>query len=258
MSDKKISIITTTFQDVNHLKEVVEGIKKQDYPKIEYIIVDGGSTDGTVPYLEGLEKDFSYGWPERQLRWISEKDAGIYDALNKGINMATGDIIGPMFDKFANPHVLTDMVASIEKENTDGVHGDLYYVDEQDEPVRTWIMGNDRKIQDGWMPAHPTLYLKKEVYDRFGVYKTDYKIAADYEYMIRILKEDSVKLSYIPRVLVHMFYGGTSSGGLSNYILSFKESKRALEENHIKGAFWITFKRTFIVLFQFVKAKMSS
>lgn len=256
MSDKKISIITTTYQDVNHLKKVVEGIKNQDYPRLEYIIVDGGSTDGTVEYLKELEQDFSYGWPEREVKWISEKDSGIYDALNKGICMATGDIIGPMFDKFSNPRVLSDMVSVIEKEGTDGVHGDLYYVDEQDNPIRKWKMGNIKTIRDGWMPAHPTLYLKKEVYDKFGVYKTDYRIAADYEYMIRILKDNQVRLSYIPEVLVHMFYGGTSSGGLKNYILSFQEGKRALEENQMKGAFFITVKRTLIVLMQFVKAKI--
>lgn len=255
MSDKKISIITTTYQDVSHLKKVVEGIKNQDYPRLEYIIVDGGSTDGTVEYLKELEQDFSYGWPEREVKWISEKDSGIYDALNKGIRMATGDIIGPMFDKFSHPHVLSDMVSIIEKEGTDGVHGDLYYVDEQDNPVREWKMGNTKTIRDGWMPAHPTLYLKKEIYDKFGVYKTDYRIAADYEYMIRILKDGKTQLSYIPEVLVHMFYGGTSSGGLKNYILSFQEGKRALEENQIKGAFFITVKRTLIVLMQFVKAK---
>ena len=255
MSNKVISIVTTTYQDVEHLKKVVEGIKKQDYPRIEYIIVDGGSKDGTVDYLKELEKDFSYGWPERRVRWISEKDEGIYDALNKGIRMATGDLIGPMFDQFANPHVLSDMVSVIEEEDSDGVHGDLYYVDEEVNPVREWKMGNTKTIRDGWMPAHPTLYLKKEVYDRFGVYKTNYRIAADYEYMIRILKNNDVRLSYIPRVLVHMFYGGTSSGGLSNYMLSFKEGKRALEENDIKGAFFITVKRTLLVLKQFVQAK---
>ena len=255
MSNKVISIVTTTYQDVEHLRKVVEGIKKQDYPLIEYIIVDGGSKDGTVDYLKELEQDFSYGWPERRVRWISEKDEGIYDALNKGIRMATGDVIGPMFDQFANPHVLSDMISVMEEEDSDGVHGDLYYVDEEGNPVREWKMGNTKTIRDGWMPAHPTLYLKKEVYDRFGLYKTDYRIAADYEYMIRILKNNDVRLSYIPRVLVHMFYGGTSSGGLSNYMLSFKEGRRALEENDIKGAFFITVKRTLIVLKQFVKAK---
>ena len=255
MSDKKISIITTTYQDVSHLKKVVEGIKNQDYPRLEYIIVDGGSTDGTAEYLKELEQDFSYGWPEREVKWISEKDNGIYDALNKGIRMATGDIIGPMFDKFSHSHVLSDMVSVMEKEGTDGVHGDLYYVDEQDNPVREWKMGNTKTIRDGWMPAHPTLYLKKEVYDKFGVYKTDYRIAADYEYMIRILKDNQVRLSYIPEVLVHMFYGGTSSGGLKNYILSFQEGKRVQEENQRNVAIFITVKRTLIVLMQFVKAK---
>ena len=257
MSDKKISIITTTYQDVDHLKKVVDGIQKQDYPRLELVIVDGGSTDGTVEYLKELEKSFSYGWPEREVKWISEKDSGIYDALNKGIRMATGDIIGPMFDKFSYPQVLSDMVSIIEKEKTAGVHGDLYYVDEEDNPVREWRMGNQKTIRDGWMPAHPTLYLKKEVYDQYGVYKTDYKIAADYEYMIRILKDGQIKLSYIPDVLVNMFYGGTSTGGLKNYIQSFREGKRALEENQIKGALWITVKRTMIVLWQFVKAKKS-
>lgn len=255
MSNKKVSIVTTTYQDIDHLRKVVEGIKKQDYPSIEYIVVDGGSKDGTVEYLKQLERDFQFGYPEREVKWISEKDKGIYDALNKGILMATGDIIGPMFDQFANNHVLSDMVDIIEREDSDGVHGDLYYVDENDQPVRTWIMGNDKKIKDGWMPAHPTLYLKKEIYDKYGVYKVDYKIAADYEYMIRILKDNQVTLSYIPSVLVHMFYGGTSSGGLSNYILSFKEGERALKENRVKGAFFITLKRTLIVLWQFVKAK---
>lgn len=255
MSEIKVSIVTTTYQDLDHLRKVVDGIKRQDYPYIEYIVVDGGSKDGTVEYLSGLETEFRQGYPEREVKWISEKDQGIYDALNKGILMATGDVVGPMFDQFANKHVISDMVAAIEKEGTDGVHGDLYYVDEHGAPVREWIMGNSKTIKDGWMPAHPTLYLKKDVYDRFGVYKTDYVIAADYEYMIRILKDNSVKLSYIPKVLVHMFYGGTSSKGLKNYILSFKEGKRALEENQVPNATWITIKRTVIVLLQFVKAK---
>ena len=246
----KVSIITMTYNDCAHLEKCVTQILKQDYENIEYIIVDGGSSDGTHEIIQKAAQQLG-----DKLKWVSEPDHGLYDALNKGIRMATGDIIGPMFDKFSHPHVLSDMISVIEKEGTDGVHGDLYYVDEQDNPVREWKMGNTKTIRDGWMPAHPTLYLKKEVYDKFGVYKTDYRIAADYEYMIRILKDNQVRLSYIPEVLVHMFYGGTSSGGLKNYILSFQEGKRALEENQMKGAFFITVKRTLIVLMQFVKAK---
>jgi len=254
----KVSIVTTTFQDVDHLKAVAKGIMAQDYPYIEYIIVDGGSKDSTVSYLRQLENQFSSGHEGRTLKWISEKDKGIYDALNKGIKMATGDIVGPMFDKFANEHVISDMVAIIEKEGTDGVHGDLYYVDENDKPVRSWIMGNKLTIKDGWMPAHPTMFIKKSVYDQYGLYKTDYKISADFEYMARILAKGDVKLSYIPKVLVHMFYGGTSSGGIKNYILSFNESVRALKENDIHPAFFICVKRGFRVLWQFVKAKKAN
>lgn len=250
---KKISVITTTYQDLSHLKEVVEGIKKQDYDHIEYIIVDGGSKDGTVEFLREQESVFAKltGW---EYKWISEPDKGIYDAINKGIRMATGDIVGTAFDKFASVDVLSRMVSAIEDDGTDGVHGDLLYVDEEDKPVRTWVMGNKQTIKDGWMPAHPTLYLKKEIYDKYGVYKTDYKIAADYEYMVRILWDGSVKLSYIPEVLIHMFYGGTSSGGFSNYVHSFMESHRALKENHVPFAFMICTKRTIKVLLQFVKA----
>ncbi len=254
---KKVSVITTTYQDLSHLKEVVEGIKKQDYDHIEYIIVDGGSKDGTVEFLKAQEAEFTElpGW---EYKWISEPDKGIYDAINKGIHMATGDIVGTAFDKFASEDVLSRMVATIERDDTDGVHGDLLYVNEEDKPVRTWVMGNKQTIKDGWMPAHPTLYLKKEIYDKYGVYKTDYKIAADYEYMVRILWDGSVKLSYIPEVLIHMFYGGTSSGGLSNYVHSFVESHRALKENHVPFAFFICTKRTIKVLLQFVKAALQT
>lgn len=250
---KKVSVITTTFEDLKHLKEVVEGIKKQDYDHIEYIIVDGGSKDDTVSFLQALEMDFAQrqGW---ELRWISEPDRGIYDAINKGIQMATGDIVGVMFDKFATDDVVSKMVDVIQREESDGVHGDLIYVDENGKPVRKWVMGNTKTIEDGWMPAHQTLYLKKEIYEAYGVYKTDYKIAADYEFIVRILQDKSVKLSYIPEVLVHMFYGGTSSGGLSNYIHSFMESYRALRENRVSFAFFICTKRTMKVLWQFVKA----
>ncbi|MBQ8189558.1 MAG: glycosyltransferase [Lachnospiraceae bacterium] len=250
---KTVSVVTTTYEDLTHLKAVVDGIKKQNYSHIQYIVVDGGSKDGTIRFLQDLETDFAKhaGW---ELKWISESDHGIYDAINKGVRMATGDIVGVMFDKFATDDVISKMVSVMEREDSDGVHGDLIYVDEQGKPIRKWVMGNTQTIRDGWMPAHQTLYLKREVYEKYGVYKTDYKIAADYEFIVRILQDKSIRLSYIPEVLVHMFYGGTSSGGLTNYIHSFMESYRALKENHVPFAFFICTKRTMKVLWQFVKA----
>lgn len=250
---KKVSVITTTFQDISHLEEVVNGIKNQDYDNIEYIIIDGGSKDGTVLFLQKLEQEFS-ALPGRSLKWISEPDKGIYDAINKGIRMATGEIVGLMFDKFAAADVLSRMVDIINEEGTDGVHGDLDYVDEEGKPVRHWVMGNHQTIRDGWMPAHPTLYLKREVYEKYGLYQTDYRIAADYEFMVRILKDDTLRLSYIHDVLVYMFYGGTSSEGLGSYIRSFRESERALKANGVPHAFIICVRRTKKVLCQFLRA----
>lgn len=244
----KVSIITTTYNDADNLQRIMEEILKQDYEKIEYIVVDGKSTDNTLDIIKEYEKKF-----KGRMKYISEKDKGIYDALNKGIQMATGDLIGCCFDRFADEHVISDMVDVIEKEGSDGVHGDLCYMDGE-RVVRYWKQGQG-SIKKGWMPGHPTLYLKKQVYDTYGLYKTDYRISADYEYMIRILKEEKIKLSYIPRVLIYMSHGGTSTNSLGSYLEGLKEGHRALKENNIKCAVFIDIVRTFRVLLQFVRKK---
>lgn len=242
---QKVSVITMSYNDQVHLKQCLEGVMRQDYENMECIVVDGASTDGSLEIL----KDFEQKYPDR-FRYISQPDDGLYDALNKGIKMAGGDIVGLMCDVFANEHVLREMVDAIEKSGADGVHGDLDYVS-KDRVVRKWRM-KQGKIRYGWMPAHPTLYLKKEVYDTYGLYKTDYKIAADYEFMIRILKDEKVKLAYIPKVLVNMFHGENSSstGGFASYIASLREGHRALVENGVKFAWFTDFLRILRVLFQ--------
>ena len=241
---KKVSIITTTYNDCESLKKTIEQIKAQDYPNIEYIIVDGASKDDTPKVIKEAEEYFG-----EHLKWISEKDKGIYDAINKGLKMATGDYIGLCFDQFAGTDVISKMVAIMEKEGTDGVHGDLDYMDGE-RIVRKWRQGQGN-IRTGWMPGHPTLYLKKEVYEKYGLYKTDYRISADYEYMIRILKDGEVKLSYIPEVLIKMAHGGTSTNGLGAYLEGLKEGHRALKENGVKFAFVTDLLRILHVLRQF-------
>ncbi|MBQ8527171.1 MAG: glycosyltransferase [Lachnospiraceae bacterium] len=243
---QKVSVITMTYNDCTHLKQCAEQILKQNYDNLEYIIVDGGSTDGTKEYLEQLKAQHG-----EKVRYVSEPDEGLYDALNKGIRMATGDIVGLMCDEFANEHVVTDMVKVMQEQKADGIHGDLDYV-QDGRTVRKWRMGNGT-INAGWMPAHPTLYLKKEIYQNYGLYKTNYKIAADYEFIIRILKDGKTKLAYIPEVLVHMYHGETSAstGGLSNYMDSFFEARRALCENKMPHPTWTCIRRTFRVLAQF-------
>ena len=242
---KKVSIITTTYNDSAALRKTVEQIKVQDYPNIEYIIVDGKSTDDTMDVIREAEAYFG-----DRFQWISEKDQGIYDAINKGLRLATGDYIGLCFDQFAGNDVISKMVAIMEKEGTDGVHGDLNYMD-GDKIIRKWRQGQGN-IRTGWMPGHPTLYLKKEVYEKYGFYKTDYRISADYEFMIRILKDGQVKLSYIPEVLIKMAHGGTSTKSLSAYLEGMKEGNRALRENGVKFAFVTDMLRVLRVLKQFV------
>ena len=241
----KISVVTTTYNDIENLKRILAEVKKQTYPNIEHIIVDGGSTDGTVDLLKELEEK-----EPGRISWMSEKDNGIYDAINKGICMATGDIVGCCFDRYADEGVLMRMVEIMEKEGTDGVHGDLCYMD-GDRIVRKWHQGQG-VIRSGWMPGHPTLYLKKEVYDKFGLYRTDYRISGDYEFMVRILYRKEVTLSYLPEILIYMSHGGTSTNSLGAYVESMMEGHRALVENHVPFA-WVTdLCRVVRVLSQFV------
>ncbi|MCU6697648.1 glycosyltransferase family 2 protein [Laedolimicola ammoniilytica] len=246
MENPKVSIITTTYNDKENLKKIIAQVKNQDYENIEYVIVDGGSTDGTLEVIAEAAEYFG-----DRLKWISEKDKGIYDAINKGIRLSTGDILGCCFDQYAGPDVISKMVTIMEKEGTDGVHGDLYYM-EGDKVVRYWHQGQGN-IRFGWMPGHPTLYLRKSVYDKYGLYKTDYRISADYEFMIRILKDDKVKLSYLPEVLIYMSHGGTSTNSLGAYLAGMKEGHRALRENGVRFAWFTDLCRTLRVLAQFAQ-----
>ncbi len=242
----KVSVITTTYNDAANLERIMEQVAGQDYENLEYIIIDGGSTDKTMELIRQMEKRMP-----GQVRFRSEPDRGIYDALNKGIALATGDIIGCCFDRFAHKGVIRRMVEVMEQEKTDGVHGDLYYMDGE-RIVRRWHQGQG-SIRTGWLPGHPTLYLRREVYEQFGMYKTDYRIAADYEFMVRILYGKKVRLSYLPELLIYMSYGGTSTNSLGAYWQSFREGHRALKENQVPFAWFTDLCRTGRVLMQFVK-----
>lgn len=242
----KVSVITTTYNDAENLKNIMEQVLRQDYGNLEYIIVDGGSTDGSHELIRRMEEKM----PGR-VKWISEKDNGIYDAINKGIRLATGEIIGCCFDRYADEGVIRRMVDVIEKEGSDGVHGDLCYM-EGEKIVRRWHQGQG-SIRSGWMPGHPTLYLKRQVYETYGCYRTDYRIAGDYEFMVRILYEKKVRLSYLPEILIYMSHGGTSTNSLKAYVDSMLEGHRALKENHVPFAWFTDMCRVFRVLSQFVK-----
>lgn len=239
-----VSLVLTTYNSKENFIKTYDSIQKQNYPNIEIVVVDGASTDGTKEEIEkrALENP--------KLIWISEKDTGIYNAMNKGLHMANGQIIAFFNDEFLMDNAVEQYVTIIEKSGLEGAHSDLVYKGMNGEIIRTWKMG-EGTIQKGWLPGHPTLYLKRAVYDKYGAYNEKYRCAGDYEFMVRILKDKQVQLAYIPQTLISMFYGGTSNNGIKAYWISFWEGVQALKENKVKGALWITLLRTFRVLMQF-------
>lgn len=244
----KVSLILTTYNSKDNLEKTLNSIEMQDYPEIEVVIKDGGSTDGTVDIIQEYQRKSRHS-----VLWESKPDTGIYDAMNQGYIMSSGEVIVFFNDVFTESTVVKRMVNVIEN-NLDcvGAHADLVYKDGE-KIIRKWCMG-EGSIYHGWMPGHPTLFLKREIYERYGVYDTGYKISADYEFMIRFLKDEDNKLAYLPETIVDMFYGGTSSGGLKNYIDSMLEGYKALRKNRMSFiiAWWITFRRTLRVLWQFI------
>lgn len=249
---KKVSLLVTVYNAEENLAVTLQSIEEQDYQNIEVVIVDGGSTDGTldlVRQFEGRIKDCA----GLSLRWVSEKDGGLYDAMNKAYRLSTGDIIAVCNDRLCQPEAVSSLVTAIEAggQGCVGAHSDLVYV-EGERIIRQWRMG-EGKLSQGWMPGHPTLFLKREIYEKYGLYDTSYRCAADYEFMVRFLKDGDNRLAYVPRVLVSMFYGGTSNAGIGNYLISFREGYQALKRNGVRFPLWITLQRSVRVLFQFGK-----
>ena len=181
---------------------------------------------------------------------ISEKDSGLYDAINKGILNATGDVIGLLHsdDILYSSEIISDLIAKIYDENLDGVYGDLQYVDKKNtnKIIRLWksCEFNPNLLGKGWMPAHPTLILKKEVYSKHGVFNKSFKIAADYDFMLRILKDKTLNFGYLPRVIIKMRVGGASNRSIKNIIKKSKEDYRAIRSNNIGGVITLILKNT--------------
>lgn len=248
---KKVSLLVTTYNSRQNLPATFESVQMQDYAAIEVVIVDGASTDGTVDLIRDFASRFEDKGAEKKVTWVSERDDGLYDAMNKAYALCTGDIIAVCNDRLCTQDAVSKLVRAIEESGEDciGAHADLVYT-QGERVVRTWHMGQGT-LRQGWMPGHPTLFLKREIYERYGVYDTTYRCSADYEFMVRFLKEEKNRLAYVPEVLVSMFYGGTSNAGLSNYIVSFKEGYRALKTNGVRNPLLITLRRTWKVLRQF-------
>jgi glycosyltransferase involved in cell wall biosynthesis len=228
-----ISVITAVFNRAATLGEALRSVRAQQCPNIEHIVIDGGSTDGSLDVLEAHKGGIA--------KMISEPDGGLYDALNKGIRHASGDVIGFLHadDQFASPMALARVAAAFEDPAVGAVYGDLVYVNKNDisHVVRYWRAGQYQRehLSQGWMPPHPTFYVRKDVYSRFGVFDTRYRIAADYENMLRILWRGRVQAAYIPEVLVRMRLGGVSNVSLFNMLHKSREDYAAMRQNGIGG-----------------------
>ncbi len=245
----KVTLILTSYNSRNNLIGTLDSILTQTYNNIEIVIIDGASTDGTTDII----KKFASDNRERfAIKWISEPDNGIYDAMNKGYLFSTGDVIAFFNDKFLLDNAVEMMVAAIEETQSDGAHANLIYATGT-KVKRYWKMGTG-KIRYGWMPGHPTLYLKREIYETYGLYHPEYKCSADFEFMVRVLKDDKIKLVYVPKTIISMYYGGTSTANADSYWLSIKESHKALVDNGIRYGWFIIFLRTIRTLMQFVRA----
>lgn len=262
----RVSLIMTTYNSRATFQQSLRSALSQDYPDLEIVIKDGGSVDGTLEEIRAASSGHD------NIVWKSCPDTGIYDGMNQGIRMCTGDIIAVFNDLFTCTDAVSklvrplagagnsaagcaaDMVPDSAAERGDsvyydGVHSDLAYMD-GDRVIRRWKMG-EGKIGDGWLPAHPTLYLRREVYEKYGLYDTSYRTSADYEFMVRILGKGDVKLAYVPEELIHMFYGGTSNGGALGYVRNTEEAYRALRANRMPHPARIIGKRILRTLGQF-------
>jgi glycosyltransferase involved in cell wall biosynthesis len=228
----KISIITATFNSGATLRDTIQTVLTQTYREIEYIIIDGNSRDNTLEIVREFEPYF-----DGRMKWISEPDNGIYDAMNKGIRMATGDIIGILnSDDFYNDeNVLADIVNAFGCKKTDCVYGNLVFVDsaKPDKIVRRWIGSQytPGAFLKGWHPAHPTFYARRTCFEQYGDFDLSFEISADFELMLRFIEKNGCSNYYINRCFVKMRQGGASTGSIKNIIKGNKNILRAFRKN---------------------------
>ena len=247
----KISLITVCYNSEATIEDTLKSVLVQNYDNYEHIIIDGGSTDSTLNIIKKYQKKY-----KDNLKYISESDKGLYDAMNKGIKMSIGDIIGILNsdDSLAHENVFTEIIDKFNYSNCDGIYSNLKFLDENMKSTVRIFNAKRKNYKLGWYPPHPTLYLKKEVYKKIGNYNINYRIAADYDLMLRLMT-NNYKLEYINDYLVYMRSGGVSTDGFKGYVKSFKESLKVLKNNKIKFPFCVNTIRTFKIFIQMVIAK---
>ena len=234
MHEIMISIITATYNSAKTINDTIKSVLCQTNKDFEYIIVDGGSTDETIDIVKSYESEFS-----GRLKWVSEKDKGIYDAMNKGIKMASGDIIGILNsdDYYTSDDILQTIADAFKCQNVDAIYGDIHFIKDgvPDKCVRYYSsrLFSPFWLRFGFMPAHPSFYCKREVFDKSGLYRLDYKIGSDYEMMVRLFRKHKISSRYIPKDFVTMRTGGASNSNLQSRLTLIKEDVKACRDNGI-------------------------
>jgi glycosyltransferase involved in cell wall biosynthesis len=245
----KISVITITYNSAATLEQTINSVLDQDYKDVEYIIVDGGSTDNTLQIIEKYKNKIA--------KFVSEKDNGLYDALNKGIGLATGDIIGILHsdDFYINNTILDQYARIFIKDLSDAVYSDLFYVNKEDtnKIIRKWKTGNHKpnSFLHGWMPPHPTFFVKRSVYEKFGKFNLDFKHSADYELMLRFIHKHKIKINYLHEFTIKMRVGGQSNVSVQNRVNANIEDRKAWQINGLKPRFYTSYLKPLRKILQF-------
>lgn len=245
----KISLITVVYNGETFLQDCFNSVYDQTYPDVEYLVIDGGSKDKTLAIIADNQSHIDY--------FVSEPDQGLYDAINKGIAKATGDIIGILNadDMFSGQHVLAAVAETFKNQpEIDGLYGDLNYIHPvTGKIIRKWRSRNTtfKDLRQGWMPAHPTLYLKKALFEKHGSYALDLGTTADYDLMLRFLYTNQIKTAYLPMLMVNMRTGGVSNKSLSNRWMAMVNDYKALKRNKLRYPFWVLIKKKLSKLNQF-------
>ena len=236
----KVSVITAVYNRRDTLADAVESLQAQTHRNFEHVVMDAGSTDGSLEILNQLA--------DPRMSLTSEGDDGIYDALNKGMKRATGDVIGLLHsdDVLASTSVLELIARAFADHDVDAVYGDLQYVSakDPDRVIRHWTAGefSALKLKRGWMPPHPSLYVRKSVIDRWGGYDTSYQIAADYDAILRWFGKGGIQAKYVPEVFVKMRIGGESNRSVERVLQKSREDYRALRSNEVGGVSALVWK----------------
>ncbi|MEO0553747.1 MAG: glycosyltransferase family 2 protein [Bacteroidota bacterium] len=231
----KISIVTVVYNGVATIQATIQSVLNQDHPDIEYIIVDGGSNDGTIDIIKSYENQIH--------KYISEKDNGIYDAMNKGIDMASGNVIGILNsdDLYFDSGTVSKVMQLMNEKKVDILYGDLIYFRSKDEnKIARYYKGNlfsESQVSKGWVPPHPTFFIKKHIYEKYGKFNTQYTLSADFDLIVRFLSRYKVPYYYLPEVLVKMRLGGESTNSIKNIIKMNFDNLKSCKQNNIKTNF---------------------